>query len=107
MRGRLAVLCLAAAVGIAGCQTAGRARPGRDDSVCPRCGKTTVPAAVRDLTGCRAICPECGALTAMPGPLSCTFRDYTGGETPDTVRVCRRCGAAVASCAECRHAQRR
>lgn len=100
--GILVILCTAAVLLSAGCETSNQVVARETSEACPVCEHET---RIQPLTGLKyttCICPTCEKVYTLDAATLDAVERFTGPNIGDRVHVCDACGNVIEDCAICR-----
>lgn len=104
--GLFTVLCVAAVLLSAGCESSNRVVDSRVAATCPVCERETRVHPITGLTYTTCLCPTCGTVSTMDPRFQDAVERFTGPNVGDRVYTCDSCGYILEDCAACRQARR-
>jgi heterodisulfide reductase subunit A-like polyferredoxin len=104
--GLVAVLCVAAVLLSAGCESSNRVVDSQVASTCPICERQTRVNPITGLEYTTCLCPSCGTVTTMDPDFALDVERFTGPNVGDRIYAADSCGHILQDCAACRQARR-
>jgi hypothetical protein len=100
--GIFTLVCAAAVLLPAGCESSNRVVSVEPSPTCPQCERVT---RIQPLTGLKyttVVCPTCEKVYTLDPQVLNAIERFTGPNIGDRVHVCDSCGTVIEDCAACR-----